>query len=504
MSIDHAALAPLYALAATAILVLLVDLLVPRLALPLAVVGVLATGVLAMTVTGTERRRAFCDVAGCSYATDVVTVWATVAVCGGALVVLLLSIDWLAARPSARGEYVFLLLCSTLGAALIVGSRDLLTLVVGLETLTVPTYVLVGLGRGRRAAGGALTYFVVSIVATSVLLLGIALCYAGTGTVHIAQLAAETAPAMLTIIGAVALTVGLLFKLAAMPFSGWAPASYDGAPLPVAAFLATVSKLGGVAAVVIVVSGAFGDDFAPAIAPVLLAAALVTMTVGNLVALQQQRMLRLLAWSSVAQLGFVLAPFGLAASHEWSTVLAGALGYLSWYLLITLALLAAIVAVRPRTPDDGGTLDDYRGLLRRRPWLGAALVFGLIGLAGLPPALAGLWAKVAVIGAVVSGTQTVWSTVTALVIAVNIVVGLAVYLRVVRVLWADVPAGDAADVPADRADAALAGSRATGRWAAATAGVATLVVLALGVWPQPLFHATTTAGRYLADLWTGS
>lgn len=474
--VDSLAMLPAYLAAGTAVLVLLVDLLVARPAATVAVAALGATGtaVGAALVGADGTRRTFCVGDDCSW------VWNGRAALVGAVIALLtlgvlaLSGPLLRAGRTPVGEYCFLLACAMTGGVVLGAAGDLITLIVALETLTLPLYVLVGLRRGSLAgAEAAVTFFVVSVVATTVTLLGAALLYAVTGTLHLdrlgATLAARDDLTGLPLTGvAVALVVaGLAFKVAAVPFHAWAPATYDGAPLPVAAYLSTASKLGGVVALLAVVQRALPGDMT---GPVLAALAVLTMTVGNLVALRQRRTVRLLAWSSVAQAGYILAPLGALALTAGRTgdaragAYAAAVAYAIFFVLLELAAFAAVVALRP-ADGDGGTLADLRGAARRHPWVGGAFALALIGLAGLPPGLAGLFAKVTVVRALLAG-HAGWL---ALVVALNAVIGLAYYLRVTASLYAT-PAGATAVRPA--------------RTVALALGVATAAAVVIGFAPQ--------------------
>ncbi|MGH3426947.1 MAG: proton-conducting transporter membrane subunit, partial [Mycobacteriales bacterium] len=267
---------------------------------------------------------------------------------------------------------------------------------------------------------------------------------------------------------------------------------------PVVAYLSTVSKLGGLTAVVLVAVGVFGSQLGH-VAVVFAAVAVASMTLGNLVALRQLRLSRLLAWSSIAQLGYALAPLGAlgsalsgsdtagddAARHAVRQLVAGSLGYLVLYLAVTLGLLAALVAIRaPR--DDGGSLEDLRGLAYRRPWLCAGLLFGLAGLAGLPPALAGMFAKLAVLHALLDAGAA-WL---AVVVVCNAVIGLAVYGRLVRSCFRrSVPAaGSDRERPTER-------SRLPELAAPALATAAAIV----GVVPQPIFDVCDRIASALTE-----
>ncbi|WP_406105864.1 NADH-quinone oxidoreductase subunit N [Micromonospora globbae] len=478
-SVDNVALLPAYLAAATAVLVLVTDLMLARAGLTRAVAGLgaLATAAGAALVGAGGERGTFCVEADCSY------VFGGRAALVGALFALLtlavlgLSGGHLRAGRAPAGEYCFLLACAMTGGVVLGAAGDLITLIVALETLTLPLYVLVGLRRGSLAsAEAAITFFVVSVVATTVSLLGAALLYAVTGELHLGRLGTLLAerPDLhdlpLTAAAATLLLLGLAFKVAAVPFHAWAPATYDGAPLPVAAYLSTASKLGGVVALLAVVTAALPADLT---GPVLALLAVLTMTVGNLVALRQRRTVRLLAWSSVAQAGYILAPLGALALTAGRTgeALAGAyaaaLAYAVFFVLLELAAFAGVTALRPADAD-GGTLDDLRGAARRHPWLGAGLGLALIGLAGLPPGLAGLFAKVTVVRSLLDGGAG-WL---ALVVAVNAVIGLAYYLRLTARLYAPPVGAGAASAPG------------AGRGAAAVLVVASVVAVVVGFAPQ--------------------
>ncbi|MEV1159061.1 proton-conducting transporter membrane subunit [Micromonospora chokoriensis] len=482
-SVDSVALLPAYLAAGTAVLVLLTDLILarPRATIVAAALGALGTAVGSAVVGVGDERRTFCVGADCSWIfggraalVGVVVALLTVGVLG-------LSVPALRARRSPVGEYCFLLACSMTGGVVLGAAGDLITLIVALETLTLPLYVLVGLRRGSLAsAEAAVTFFVVSVVATTLTLLGAALLYAVTGGLHLDRLSTlladrpEVRDLPLTTAAVAVLLVGLAFKVAAVPFHAWAPATYDGAPLPVAAYLSTASKLGGLVALLAVVQRALPADQT---GPVLAVLAVLTMTVGNLVALRQRRTVRLLAWSSVAQAGYILAPLGalaLAAGRTddaRSAAYAAAVAYAVFFVVLELAAFAGVTALRP-TGADGGTLDDLRGAARRHPWRAAALGLALVGLAGLPPGLAGLFAKVTVVRALLDGGAA-WL---ALVVALNAVIGLAYYLRVTAALWAPTS-------PATPGGGGVAAVPLVGVVAVVLA-VATVAAVVLGVAPQ--------------------
>jgi NADH-quinone oxidoreductase subunit N len=496
MSIDQIALLPAYAVALTAVAALVTDLLAPGRRGPVLAVtalGTAATAVVAWVVGAGPARQTFCSPAGCSYVFD-----HTAAVV--AVVFALLTLGVLAfSTPTLRGEtppgeYCFLLACSLTGGVVLGAARDLITLVIAIETLTLPLYVLIGLRRRVIAsADAAVTFFVVSVVSTAVTLLGAALLYASTGAVHFAALASALAArdhllsVPLVTVGAVLVLVGLGFKVAAVPLHAWAPPTYDGAPLPVTAYLSTASKLGGVVAVLLVTVQAL-RPWLDVTGPVLAALAALTMTVGNLVALRQRRMVRLLAWSSVAQAGYILAPLGAFAvgsgrsDAALTVVVAATVAYAIFFVFLELAAFGAVIALRGDT--DGGEISDYRGVGRRAPWVAGAFTLALAGLAGLPPGLAGLFAKVTIVRALLAGGAA-WL---AVVVALNAVVGLAYYIRVAAVLFAFAPSEDR-DTAAQR--------RPPLPWSVAVGLAAvTLAGLVAGLAPQFVLDAANlVAGR---------
>jgi NADH-quinone oxidoreductase subunit N len=522
VSLDHVALLPAYIAAGTALLAFVVDLFTAnlpgsgrhRVVLAATAVGAIVTGAAAILVGRGGTRATFCaGQVGCSYVADHTA--ALVAALFAGLTLLVLGLSAGAVRRLPPGEYCFLLAASMTGGVVLGYARDLISLIVALETLTLPLYLLVGLraratpetgaGRARAdragsaAAGaeapdgtdpagrlasaeGSFSFFVVSVVSSAIALLGAALLYAATGAVHFGAVNAALAgnPQVrdlpLTGVAVVLLLAGLSFKVAAVPFHAWAPVTYDGGPVPIAAYLSTASKLGGVIAIVSLTGHALGPSLNLA-GPALALLAVLTMTVGNLAALRQSRMVRLLAWSSIAQAGYILAPLGGLAlargrtSDAVGTAIAAVLGYTFFYVILEVAAFGSVVALRGDL--DGGSIDEYRGALRRAPGVVIVFVLALVGLAGLPPGLAGLFAKVVVVRSLLAGGST-WL---AIVVALNAVVGLAYYLRVAAVL---VSPGDAAAAP-------VPGPR---RWPVLAAlGVAAVAAVVVGFAPQLVLSA---------------
>lgn len=431
-SIGWQAIAPPLCLVLAAIVVLLADAWWPaaRQWLPTGASLLAVLAALGLSVSMPHPVRTFClpptaphrQTAGCSWNVDHVTqVWWVLVLLGLGLVILLLH-PLVADSSLPAGELHLLLLASATGALAVAASGDLVTLLVSIETVSLPAFAMVGLRRDRRGAEAALKFFLVSVVATAFTLLGIAMVYGATGSVVAGPVAHAGADgsAVSPVIGAgMALTVvALAFKVAAVPFQAWVPDTYVGAPVPVAAYLSVVSKAAGLAGLVIVLSRFFPSydhDWRPVVA----ASAALTMTVGNLAALRQSHAVRLLAWSSVAQAGYLLVPIAAGAG---SKDLGALQSYLAMYAIVNLGAFAAVASA---ARWGATTVRQMTGLARTRPLAGVALIFALLCLAGLPPGVVGLVAKVVIFQSAVDGGQS-WL---AVVLAVNVAIGLVYYLR---------------------------------------------------------------------------
>lgn len=429
--IDWWAIAPALTLVGAGLLALLTDTFLPRagraFAFAVTLGGVIVAAWLALLLID-DGRAAFCLPAGleqpvdCSWVVDNVTVaWWLIILVATALV-LLLTWPSMESGDIPTGEFCFLLLSSATGALGVAASLDLITLLVSMETVSLPAFALVALRRGRLGAEASLKFFIASVVATAFTLLGISMVYGATGSVaagSVAVSAATDAAVEPVIAVAMMLTiVGLAFKVAVVPFQVWVPDTYVGAPVPVAAYLSVVSKIAGLAGLVMVLTRMF-PSYVDTWSVVMAIAAALTMTVGNLAALRQQHAVRLLAWSSVAQAGYLLVP--LAAGGNDVNV-----GQMQAYaLMYGVVNLSAFAVVSLLASRGATTISDFRGLVRRSPLLGMALVFALLCLAGLPPGVVGLVAKVVIFQGAIDGDLT-WL---AVVLAINVAIGLVYYLR---------------------------------------------------------------------------
>ncbi|MFF8398857.1 NADH-quinone oxidoreductase subunit N [Streptomyces sp. NPDC016172] len=447
-SVDWLAIAPPTIAAVVGLVVLVADLFVAEHRKALlgwtSVAGLAAATVMLLPLLDGDRST-FCltgDAAVCSYTADRFTLVIQFLVLGGALLAALLSVTALkdARKELPEGEYWFLLLSSAAGAALLPASRDLATLIVALEVASLPAFALVGLRYGdRKSSEAALKFFLSSVTATAVSLMGISFVYATTGTLYLTQVADRIQDVdgqfhTLAQTGVVLTLVGFAFKTAAVPFHFWVPDTYVGAPLPIAAYLSVIGKAVGFSGLILVTVVAL-PSYADVWGPALAALAALTMTVGNAGALRQQATraysaVRLLAWSSVGQAGYLLVPIAAAAySGDAEKSIGSTVAYALMYGAVNLGAFAVAALVgRTKTLN---RVADYRGLYASSPLSALLLAFFLLCLAGLPPGIIGLFAKVTVFSAAVEAGLG-WL---AVVMAVNVVIALFYYLQWTALLF---------------------------------------------------------------------
>ncbi|MEU0999399.1 NADH-quinone oxidoreductase subunit N [Streptomyces tibetensis] len=447
-SVDWLAIAPPTIAAIVGLVVLVADLFVAEQRKALlgwtSVAGLAAATLMLLPLLDGDRST-FCltgDATVCSYTADRFTLVIQFLVLGGALLAALLSVTALkdARKDLPEGEYWFLLLSSAAGAALLPASRDLATLIVALEVASLPAFALVGLRYGdRKSSEAALKFFLSSVTATAVSLMGISFVYATTGTLYLTQVADRIGHVdgqfhTLAQTGVVLTLVGFAFKTAAVPFHFWVPDTYVGAPLPIAAYLSVIGKAVGFSGLILVTVVAL-PSYADVWGPALAALAALTMTVGNAAALRQQATraysaVRLLAWSSVGQAGYLLVPIAAAAySGDAEKSIGSTVAYALMYGAVNLGAFA-VAALVGRTKVLN-RVSDYRGLYASSPLSALLLAFFLLCLAGLPPGIIGLFAKVTVFSAAVDAGLG-WL---AVVMAVNVVIALFYYLQWTALLF---------------------------------------------------------------------
>jgi NADH-quinone oxidoreductase subunit N len=343
-----------------------------------------------------------------------------------AAITCLLSLD--VPRVGTRGEYYTLLLVATLGMCLMAAASDLIMLYLAVETTSIPLYVLAGfLQQDEKSAESGMKYFLFGAMTSAVMLYGFSLLYGVSGETNLYSLVdkirlSQVSPLFLGGVAVLILT-GFGFKIAAVPFHFWTPDVYEGAPTPITAFISTASKAAGFAMLVRFVL-AFLPDVSTYWSGVLAAIATATMSLGNLLALAQTNIKRLLAYSSIAHAGYAL--IGLVVLTEFGA--ASLVFYLAAYVVTNLAAFAVVILFARSAGSE--RIADYAGLSRRSPGLALVMMVAMLSLAGMPP-LAGFVAKVYVFAAAVEG-GLVWL---AIVGVLNSIVGLYYYLTVLKVVY---------------------------------------------------------------------
>jgi NADH-quinone oxidoreductase subunit N len=358
-------------------------------------------------------------------------------------VVVLMSQTELEEGGYYQGEFFVLLLASVLGMVMMASSRDLVSIFVAFELLSIPSYMLAAWKkRDRRSNEAGVKYYLLGVFATGVLLFGMSYLYGTTGTTKLSEIGAALAEAdliSLQVLAVVFVVIGFGFKVSAVPFHTWAPDTYQGAPLPVTAFLSVASKAAGfVALVSVLYVGVYAAD--GVYEPLIWILATLTMTVGNLLALRQTNIVRMLAYSSVGQGGFILMPLAVMATGGAAEAsLKAVVIYLLIYALSNLGAFAVVISVSRKTGS--GEISSFGGLMIYAPSLGVLMTIFLASLAGVPPL--GIWiAKLLAFKAVLDAGGTP-AYVLAVIAAVNTVISAAYYMRVLREMWMrPVPDGD--------------------------------------------------------------
>jgi NADH-quinone oxidoreductase subunit N len=399
---------------------------------------------------------------------------------GAAALTVFFSFDYLEREQMRAPEYYLLLVFATLGMMFMAGGEDLIVIFLGLELMSVSVYVLAGIDRrSARGAEAALKYFLLGAFASAFLLYGIALAYGATGTTNLTLIGAQVTSlaiqgSPLILIGLGLLLVGFGFKVAAVPFHMWAPDVYDGAPTPVTGFMATAVKAAAFAALARVLIEAFSAT--AAWQGIIVGLAVLTMVIGNLIALAQRSLKRMLAYSSVAHAGYLLVAVAAGPAQGSAAVLF----YLAAYGFTTVAAFA-LLAAKGRGGESDVQIDDLAGLSTSRPWLAFALAVCMLSLLGFP-GTAGFIGKWYILMAAV-GAGKGWL---AAVLVLASVVSAGYYLPVIMAMYMR---------PAPFAQA-HAGVR-LGRLGAAALAVCVAAVLYFGIRPNRLLDLSKTSGAML-------
>ena len=365
-------------------------------------------------------------------------------------VVVLLSSSHIEQGEYWRGEYWFLLLTSLLGMLMMASSRDLVSIFVALEFLSIPAYMLAAWRkRDPKSNEAGVKYFLLGVFASAVMLYGMSLMYGVANSTLLTEIGAKfTATGEFSSVHALAVVfvvVGFAFKVSAVPFHTWAPDTYEGAPTPVTAFLSVASKAAGFVALVVLLYTAFplAQDIWQ---PFIWVLSALTMTIGNVLALKQHNIVRMIAYSSISQGGFVLMPLAVAGlSGSGTTALRSVVLYMIVYAATNLGVFAIILAVSNKTRS--GEVSSYGGLFSYAPALGVLMTLFLASLAGIPP-FGGWIAKFVAFQSLIQ-SQSAWGYALAIVGAVNSVVAFGYYGNVMREIWMrPVPDNDTAAISA--------------------------------------------------------
>jgi len=415
---------------------------------------------------------------------DAFSLYFAIIACLAAGLVVLASMEYMKARTRYRGEFYGLLLLAALAMTLMASSTNLIMIYLSIEFMSLTSYVLVGYFRDdAKSSEGGLKYFLFGAVTSSLMLYGMSLMYGATGTTDLAEISsaltsmqATMPPLRWLILPAILLMLaGFSFKMALVPFHQWSPDAYEGAPTPVATLLSVGPKAMGFSILLRVLITAvpqFEFDWVA----ILMGISLVTMTLGNLTAMRQTNIKRMLAYSSIAQAGYILV--GIVSIVPFTVGIHGVLLYLMAYLFTNAGVFIAVIAFSHVTNSD--EISDYAGLVRRAPALAAVMVIFFMSLAGLPPT-AGFVGKLFVFGAAVQAGYYYLAIIGVL----NSVISVVYYFNVVRqMFFLAPPSEERLSLP---------------RFPLAAAIICVVMVMVIGLYPQPLIDLV---GRSVAVLAT--
>jgi NADH-quinone oxidoreductase subunit N len=435
-------LAPELTLVAFAILVILLDLFIQRKGwlVVVSIIGVVVAAGFTIAMWGGSSQAIFNNM----LAVDNFALFFKLLFLVIAALVILASVDYVSKFSRFQGEYYTLVLLSALGMMLMAATAELISIYMALELASISLYVLAGFLKDPKSTEASLKYLLLGAVASAVLLFGMALVFGFTGRTQLGEIARVIQALSLSgvlaspglILGMVLMVAGFGFKIAAIPFHMWVPDVYEGAPTPITAYLSVASKAAGFAVILRVFYSAFGLPLWLSLDWGLIFAVLaaIGMTLGNIIAIPQTNIKRMLGYSSIAQAGYLmvgLATVGLAPAAD-VVGRSGLLFFLASYAVTNLGAFIAIIAISNKLDSD--LIQDYSGMSRRAPLLALALTLCLISLIGMPPA-AGFMAKFYIFsGAVKHGL--LWLVVIAV---INSVISAYYYLRVVKVMWLGEP-----------------------------------------------------------------
>ncbi len=440
----------------------------------LAGVGLLASGLplVTLAIDGAER-----TMFGGAYVVDDTALILKALFLLAGYVVILLSSSFVAEGDYWESEYYQMLVSSIAGMVVMASARDLITIFVALELLSIPAYLMATWNkRDAKSNEAGLKYYLMGVFASAIMLYGMSLIFGVTGTTILSEinerLNVGTSSTPVVTLGVVFVLIGFGFKVSAVPFHTWAPDTYEGAPTPVTAFLAVLSKSAGFVALIQLVFFGFLSR-ADVVEPLMWTLAAASMTVGNLIALRQTNVVRMLAYSGIAQAGFMLAPFAVISDGNANNALTAVTTYLVIYAAMNLGAFAVVIAAARRT--NSAELSSFGGLFSYAPGLTIAMTIALASLAGIPP-MGGWYAKFLSFRALASANTAAGYTLM-IIMAVNSVIACYYYWQLLRQMWFNpVPAGaeGAPDSRPIRVPASLVAALA----------LTTVATLAFGIYPR--------------------
>ena len=438
-------LIPELVLVAFAILVIILDLFTERkrLLAQVSISGLVISGGVTVAMWGGSYPAIFNNM----LAVDNFALFFKLIFLGIALLLILASTDYVSKFSRFQGEYYALILLSTLGMMLMAAATNLIAIYISLELASISLYALVGFLKDPKSTEAALKYLLLGALASAILLYGMALVFGFTGATGLGEIArAIQSMSPQILLGSPALLMGIIlliggfgFKIAAVPFQMWVPDVYEGAPTPITAYLSAASKAAGFAVIVRVFGSAFGmpEWLSMNWGLTFAVLAIISMTIGNIAAIPQSNIKRMMGYSSIAQAGYLMVGLAVMGFSPAANVLgqSGILFFLAAYALTNLGAFTAIIAISNKVNSD--LIADYTGMGKRAPLLALALTLFLISLIGMPPA-AGFMAKFYIFSAAVQN-NLLWLVIFAV---INSVISAYYYLRVVKVMWFGEPASE--------------------------------------------------------------
>ena len=433
---DLLAILPEIAVLILAMLVILTELLITRRVLVLQIVTLVGLAAI-LLVTCFSGLGSHGGAFNGMIASDGFSVFLKALLIGVTMMVIFTSREYLRDSNVRFGEYTGMILIATCGMMVLVSATDMLTIFLGIETMSIALYVLAGIRTERaRSSEAAFKYFLLGAFSTGFLLYGMALIYGATGgktnLTEIGQVLAELKDMPVYLYAGVGLiSVGLLFKVAAVPFHFWSPDVYQGAPTPVTMFMTVGPKAAAFAVFIRLFGSALSGLSTDVWGPVLWVVAVATMTLGNIIALSQTNIKRMLAYSSIAHAGYLLlAVLASADAEVHDTASAGLLFYLTAYAFMNIGAFTVAILVSRSRKDGDYSIDDYQGIASANPWIAGAMAIFMISLSGIPPTL-GFFGKLYVFSAAV---QAGYVTLVAIAV-LNSVISVYYYLRIVVYMY---------------------------------------------------------------------